>query len=460
MKPETNSNNPSRPGTSKAGLATVLAALCSVGSFASAQSILPPTPGDNPNAGAGTAVLLDGTVLTQKVPESVFATEGPIWDLDLANQGIVVTGKTVTIANTVNGEPLLITGSSVLGQDGEALTGIGAADFDRLNDANAMVRDVDTAAVGENLGPRRLGPTRSIFSPTEGRRNAADAPGLLRDSVTQAAIEQNFFQIAQLCYEANADALPADFLNRAGLRGEDAANWTYPSSSGGTLKSAGHVYVDAAGKEYFVPDIEVVIELAENVAEGVVTSAVRGDGTRPDSFVIGDLLLIFNQDPRFGADVLGLAEAVIPREEFFKQVVVGETSIPVIGHMVSEHVMFVQEVLSPFVDPAAEIVITADRFTFRGPNVTEARWRGVVDKPTGLRLVAVMIQTIGGQETRREFNVPMGIDPLTGEGTYDARIRPTRTNLRNLTHIEMQGIDTTTGEIKATARFDIRPFRI
>ena len=457
MISDKNSINPSRPGTSKAGLATVLAALCSVGSFASAQ-VVPPTPPVTP--AASTAVLLDGTVLTQKIPLSPFATEGPIWDLDLANQGIVVTGKTVTIANTVNGEPLLITGSSVLGQDGEALTGIGATDFDRLSDANAMFRDVDTAAVGENLGPRRLGPTRSIFSPTEGRRNAADAPGLLRDSVTQAAIEQNFFQIAQLCYEANADALPADFLNRAGLRGEDAANWTYPSSSGGTLKSAGHVYVDAAGKEYFVPDIEVVIELAENVAEGVVTSAVRGDGTRPDSFVIGDLLLIFNQDPRFGADVLGLAEAVIPREEFFKQVVVGETTIPVIGHMVSEHVMFVQEVLSPFVDPAAGIVITADRFVFRGPNVTEARWRGIVDKPTGLRLVAVMIQTIGGQETRREFNVPMAIDPLTGEGTYDARIRPTRTNLRNLTHIEMQGIDTTTGEIKATARFDIRPFRI
>ncbi|MDH4408715.1 MAG: hypothetical protein QE273_03770 [Verrucomicrobiales bacterium] len=441
------------------GLATVLAALCSVGSFASAQ-VVPPTPSTPPTPAASTAVMLDGTVLTQKIPLSTFATEGPIWNLDLANQGIVVTGKTVTIANTVNGTPLLITGSSVLGQDGEALTGIGATDFDRLSDANAITRDVDTAVVGENLGPRRLGPTRSIFSATEGPRNAADAPGLLRDSVAQAAIEQNFFQLAQLCYEANAHALPADFLNRAGLRGEDAANWTYPASSGGTLKSAGHVYVDSEGNEYFVPDIEVVIELSENVAEGVVTSAVRGDGTRPDSFVIGDLLLIFNQDPRFGADVLGLAEAVIPREEFFKQVVTGETTIPVIGHMVSEHVMFVQEVLSPFVDPAAGIVITADRFVFRGPNVTEARWRGIVDKPEGLRLVAVMIQTIGGQETRREFNVPMAIDPLTGEGTYDARIRPTRTNLRNLTHIEMQGIDTTTGEIKATARFDIRPFRI
>jgi hypothetical protein len=459
MKPETNSNNPSRRGTSKVGLATVLAALCSVGSFASAQSILPPTPGDNPNAGAGTAVMLDGRVLTLKVPESLFATEGPIWDLDLANQGIVVTGKKVTIPATVNGEPLLISGSSVLGQDGEALTGIGATDFDRLTDANAITRDVDNAPVGENLGPRRLGPTRSIFSSQEGRRSAADAPGLVRDNVAQAAIEQNYFQIVQQCYEANAGALPADFLNRAGLRGDDAANWSYPSSTGGTLKSAGHVYVDSAGNEYFVPDIEVVIELSENVAEGVVTSAVRGDGTRPDSFVMGDLLLIFNQDSRFGADVLGLAEAVIPREEFFKQVVVGETSLPVIGHMVSEHVMFVQEVLSPFVDPAAGITITADRFTFRGPNVTEARWRGIVDKPTGIRLVAVMIQTIGGQETRREFNIPMTIDPLTGEGGYSARVVPNRTNLRHLTHIEMQAIDTRTGEIRATERFDIRPFR-
>ncbi len=457
MKSETNSNNPSRPGTSKVGLATVLAALCSVGSFASAQ-VVPPTPPVTP--AVSTAVMLDGTVLTQKIPLSLFATEGPIFNLDLANQGIVVTGKKVTIPATVNGEPLLISGSSVLGQDGEALTGIGATDFDRLTDANAITRDVDTAAVGENLGPRRLGPTRSVFSSQEARRSAADAPGLVRDNVAQAAIEQNYFQTVQQCYEANAGALPADFLSRAGLRGEDAANWSYPSSTGGTLKSAGHVYVDSAGNEYFVPDIEVVIELAENVAEGVVTSVVRGDGTRPDSFVMGELLCIFNQDPRFGADVLGLAEAVIPREEFFKQVVVGETSLPLIGHMVGEHVMFVQEVLSPFVDPAAGIVITADRFVFRGPNVTEARWRGIVDKPTGLRLVAVMIQTIGGQETRREFNVPMAIDPLTGEGTYDARIRPTRTNLRNLTHIEMQGIDTTTGEIKATARFDIRPFRI
>ena len=404
--------------------------------------------------------MLDGRVLTQKVPESLFATEGPIWNLDLANQGIVVTGKTITIPATVAGTPLLISGSSVIGQDGEALTGIGAADFDRLADAQAIGVDRDAALVSENLGPRRLGAARSIFSTSEARRAAPANSGLVRDPEAQAVIEQNYFDLAKQCYEANVLALPTDFLDRAGFRGTDPQSWTYPVTAGGTLKSAGHVYLDAQGNEYFVPDIEVVIELSENVSGGVIKSVARGNATRPDSFVIGDLLLIFNQDPRFGADVLGLGEAVIPREEFFKQVVVGETTISVIGHMVSEHVMFVQEVLSPFVDPAAGIVITADRFVFRGANVTEARWRGIVDKPTGLRLVAVMIQTIGGQETRREFNVPMAIDELTGEGTYDARIRPTRTNLRNLTHIEMQGIDTRTGEIKATARFDIRPFRI
>jgi len=441
MKPNRNAINQYRPGLSW-GLGAALAALCSI-------------------ASAQTAVMLDGRVLTKKVPESLFFTEGPIWNLDLANQGIVVTGKKVTIPATVNGEPLLISGSSVLGQDGEALTGIGAADFDRLVDANAIVRDVDLTAVGENLGPRRLGAARSIFSSLEGRRSAADAPGLLRDNVAQAAIEQNYFQIVQQCYEANADALPADFLARAGLRGQDPASWVYPASSGGTLKSAGHVYVDSEGNEYYVPDVEVVIELSENVAGGIVTSVARGEGTRPDSFVIGDLLLIFNQDPRFGSDVLGLTNAVIPREEFFRQVVEGQTDLVMIGHMVSEHVMFVQEVETTFTDPNAPIHITADRFTFRDANATEVRWRGAVDKPTGVRLAAVMIETLpSGAQTRRSINIPLAIDPANSTGTYSARVRGRGTaGMPNLTHIEMQAISTSTREVLSTALFDVRPLR-
>ena len=433
-----------------------LAALCSLGWTASAQ--VQPTPPTPPNTVTGQiAVMLDGRILRQKAPLSLFATEGPIWNLDLANQGIFVTGKKVTIPATVNGTPLLISGSSVLGQDGEAHTGIGAADFERLADTHAIGFDRDLATVSGTLGPRRLGATRSVFSTSEARRATASAPGLLRDPVAQAAIEQNYFQIVQQCYQANAAALPADFLDRAGFRGADPAAWTYPMSTGGTLKSAGHVYVDDQGNEYFVPDIEVVIELAENVAAGVVTSLARGNSTRPDSFVIGELLLIFNQDPRFGADVLGLGDAVIPREEFFRQVVRGQTNLDVVGHMVSEHVIFVQEVLTEFTDPNAGIHITGDRFDIRVA-ANEPRWRGTVDKPQGVSLVAVMINTLpDGSQTRRETPIPMVIDPLTGAATYDARIR--RFNVTNLTHIEMQARSIATGAIEASVLFDIRPFR-
>jgi hypothetical protein len=280
----------------------------------------------------------------------------------------------------------------------------------------------------------------------------------VRDPAAQAAIEQNFFEIAQQCYQANAAALPADFLDRAGFRGADPAGWTYPVTAGGTLKSAGHVYVDGSGNEYFVPDVEVVIELSENVAQGVITSVARGNGTRPDSFVIGDLLLVFNQDPRFGAEVLGIGEAVIPREEFFKQVVTGETNISVIGHMVSEHVMFVQEVLTEFTDPTAGIHITADRFEIRVA-ARESRWRGTVDKPEGVSLFAILISTSPtGVESRREFNIALAVDPLTGGATYSARIR--NFTVTNLTHIEMQARNTITGAVEASELYDITAFKL
>jgi hypothetical protein len=52
------------------------AAALSVATFAFAQS----------------AVLHDGTVVIQKVPLELFATEGPIWDIDVANRRIRVIG--------------------------------------------------------------------------------------------------------------------------------------------------------------------------------------------------------------------------------------------------------------------------------------------------------------------------------------------------------------------------------
>jgi hypothetical protein len=425
---------------------------------------------------AQTAVMLDGRILTQKVPLSLFATEGPIWNLDLANQGIVVTGRTVTIPATVNGQPLLIDGSSVLSGDGHGV-GIGASNFNALLDSNAIGRDRDLNVVSSGLGPRRLGAVRSIFGTSEARRPASSA-GIVREPQAQTLIEQNYLRIVEQCYQAHAAALPADFLDRAGVLGRShpvngattsmtpghafrAALRTtarsYPMTTGGTLKSAGHIYVDAEGKEYYVPDIEVVIELAENVATGVIRSVARGDSTRPDSFVIGDMLVVFNQDPRFGADVLGLADAIIPREIFFSQIIPGQSSCDVIGHMVGEHVMFVQEVLTELVDPDAGIQISADRFVIR-VGAGEARWRGIIDKPQGVLLFAVLIDTApDGVQTSREFNIPFVIDPLNGAGTYDARLRGI--DVANTTHIEMQARDATTSEVVASHTYDVVEFR-
>jgi hypothetical protein len=88
----------------------------------------------------------------------------------------------------------------------------------------------------------------------------------------------------------------------------------------------------------------------------------------------------------------------------------------------------------------------------------EARWRGVVDKPTGINLVAVLIDTLpGGVNTRREFSIPMVIDPLNGAATYDARLRGI--DLTNLTHIEMQARDAITSEVMASYEHDISAFR-
>jgi hypothetical protein len=82
-----------------------------------------------------------------------------------------------------------------------------------------------------------------------------------------------------------------------------------------------------------------------------------------------------------------------------------------------------------------------------------------VDKPQGIRLVAVLIFTSAqGVETRRTVPVTMLIDPLTGAATYDARIRPLNTT--TLTHIEMQALKEGTNALEASERYDIAPFRL
>lgn len=421
------------------------------------------------------AVLLDGTILTQKLPLSLFTTEGPIWNIDLAQPAIFAGGHRVEVPLTIDGAPVELEGSGVLDATGEVAGGIGAANFSRLVDTQAISLDRDDARVGDNLGPRRLGAVRSIFSSSEARR-ASDAATMVRDPQAQALIEQNYFQIVQQCYPHNAQALPADFLTRAGLIGSDPTNWAYPSLTGGTLKSAGHVYLDPNGNEHFVPDLGLVIELAENVVTGMVHSAVRGNATRPDSFVVGEMLCIFNQDPRFGAETLGLTETPIRRSVFFNEIQPGASMVTVSGFFVGEHVLFVQDVFTELVDRDAPVVVTADRIQFRVlGGRAEARWRGLVDRPEEVdALVAVLYAPPllpGGEERSVEIPVNMVLNIDTPGASYDVRLRAIPgIPLAAVTHIQMLGrrnvgLDPDTGlpifEVVADSeRIDIAPFRL
>lgn len=377
------------------------------------------------------ATLLNGPAITETA--EIFATEGPIWNLDVPNQGITVVGKDLTIAETVNGNPLCIDGSSVLGQDGSTCTGITATNFDRLLDSNAAGRDVTE---------ERCGPGRSIYATGEARS---------RDATTQAQIEANYFYMVQAAYgQYNPADLPADFLARAGINRDtngDGVGDTnvYPVTAGGTLKSAGHVYEDAGGNPYFITDVETVLELSENVTSGPIkafdpgvpaTLGVDGqcmDGWVPPSMIIGDLLLIFNQDPRFGADVLGFGDVHIPLDVFFSEVSPG-TTIDTIGHTVGEHVLFVQEALTELVAPGGEINISASRIEYRDDR-GEFRVRGTVDKPEGISLFAVLRN--GAGIVVAQFQVGLNIDAVTGTAVFQGR-RRNITNLDTVTELVLE----------------------
>lgn len=463
-------------------------------------------------AGPATAEIeMDPTIegdeiIVHAIVGSFYATEGPIWNVHTNRQTISVVGKTLTtprrlfLGNTLSGTqiPFEITGSSVLSNDGEAFTGIdslfspdGTFNFSRLEDANACAPDSNDPSLGRDanlnsvdsangLGSLRLGCTRSIFSTSEAHHDAApqtaDPDSLYRDVAAQQSIEALYFDVVDKCWQANQAALPNNFKDMVGFgRGLNGTN-LYPVTAGGTLKSAGRRYIGPNNEEYFIADEEMVIELSENVSSGLIMSSARGDVAtgRPDSFVMDDLLVIFNQDPRFGADVLGIGEIEIRRKVFYDEVEAHLASntplvIDLIGHTVGEHVLFVQEILCEFTDPAAGAQISADRFRLRNRNgAWEARWRGTAAPLEGLTTVGAtttstwtlhamfanaagdLLSVLPGQI---EFNVPMQV---TAAGLADYDFRERGLNLTNAVMAVMELRDGN-GSTIVTAEFPITP---
>lgn len=383
-----------------------------------------------------TATLADGRVLTIKVPLEEYANEGPIWDINVANSSITAVGSANTIPVSIDGVPFALGGTGYPNANGEIVGEIGALQLDRLLDGNAANRDATALYAG---------PARSIFSTNENRRTDAGAPAT-RNPAAQATAESNYFNYLLAAYPAHAQALPADFLARAGVRGPDASQRVYPASTGGTLKSAGHIYLDAQGNRYQIPDLEAGIELAENVRTGVVSSVNAGGPGLPGSFVIGDLLVIYNQDPRFPAHTLGVVGQEIPREVFLQQGV-GEL-VQVVGHLVGEHVLFAQEIGTDLFDPNAPIIVTTERWLFNNQG-REIRFRGLVDRPQGTTLRV----TITDGVTTINPIVPLAIDPATGVGSYDFRSK-NQLNVTNVTAVRVRLFQGNNAPLTAPVLFD------
>ena len=410
-------------------------------------------------AASAQVILFSGTPVTQKLPVEMFLTEGPIWDLDIPGRTLTAVGQVIHIPASINGVPFTLSGTEKLSPNGATLGTITVADFDRLSDINAVGRDVVTSSAGPDAGPYRLGAVRSIISTSEARSNVVGA--LDRSPATQRVIEDNYFRILINLFNAHQSVLPAEFLGRCGVRtaqGQYPTNpfqlppltyWKYPHSTGGTLKSAGTIYVDAAGNEYRIPHDGCVIEFAENVTAGKVRSMQVGNDLMPISFVVNETIVTLNPDPRIETKILGIAGAEVDPSVLAASLQVGD-EVTVLGYLVGEHMMFANQIDAPtlYVESMG-IIVSADRFTAEVDS-GRLRWRGQLYPPAGKTL---WVQLAGSKGLRP---VPFAVDPANGIGTYDMRLEDI--DLEVVTSLDMVVRNAKTGAELQREHFDFTPF--
>lgn len=375
-----------------------------------------------------TAVLHNGTVVTQKAPLQPYALEGTVWDVDIPARTITAMGRTLHVPATIGGATFFIENLEIVNSSDLVVGRISAANFDRISDANAVVRDAITAPACASCGPIRLGPTRALVSTTEAR--SAPVGTLDRFPASQATIEDNYFRLGLNLFLRYQGVLPVDFLGRIGIRNAQGgypaspfqlpprAYWRYPHVTASIIRSEGSVYVDAQGREYLIPDSIrpgriLHIAAAENSTFGTVRAVRRGDLVTPDSLLVGDLLITPNQDPRYPTIFRGLGGMEVPRDVFFRGLQPG-MDVTVLGALTGDHILFGNEFDAPTLyDATMGIAISATQFLARA-STGELRWRGEIFPVAGYTLSA----RVG---LGPEFPVTVVVDPLTGMGTYSVR---------------------------------------
>jgi hypothetical protein len=392
------------------------------------------------------AVLHNGVEVTLKLPLQNFACEGPIWDIDVANHQMRVVGLLLTIPASLNGLPFTMSGTGITGLEDVSEGPITGLSFDRLADVNAANRDVVLDTSGD-AGPIRLGPARSIISQGEAR-SSPSTTGLNRTPQTEKAIEDNFFFIVRNAFLMHPPGkLPATFLGSIGIRTETGGfpvnnnqlpprrYWRYPTSAGATVIANGHVYVDNLGREYNIPDVETLggsinFGFSENVVIGSVVSAALGNYNTPDSFVVGGVLVLMNQDPRTPLDIYGTGLSPLSKSYFGAYLSTNPgAAVAIVGHMIGEHVLMAEEIeVAGVFDPAVGAWVSTIDGAWKFQPGQGLSYRGSV-VPVAGHTIAIRYGNINAQgvfvpgvnTVERSIQANLIIDPLTNSATFDVR---------------------------------------
>jgi hypothetical protein len=392
------------------------------------------------------AVLHNGVEVTLKLPLQNFACEGPVWNIDLANHQVRAVGLLLTIPASLNGLPFTMSGTGITGLEDVSEGPITGLSFDRLADINAANRDVVLDTSGD-AGPIRLGPARSIISQGEAR-SSPSTTGLNRTPQTEKAIEDNFFFIVRNAFLMHPPGkLPATFLGSIGIRTETGGfpvnnnqlpprrYWRYPTSAGATVIANGHVYVDNLGREYNIPDVETLggninFGFSENVVIGQVSSAALGNYNTPDSFVVGGVLVLMNQDPRTPLDIYGTGLSPLSKSYFGAYLSTNPgAAVAIVGHMIGEHVLMAEEIeVDGVFDPAVGAWVSTIDGAWKFQPGQGLSYRGsvvpVADHTIAIRYGNINAQGVfvpGVNTVERSIQANLTIDPLTNSATFDVR---------------------------------------
>lgn len=392
------------------------------------------------------AVLHNGVEVTLKLPLQNFACEGPVWNVDVANHQLRAVGYLMTFPASLNGLPFTMSGTGITGLEDVSEGPITGLSFDRLADVNAANRDVVLDTSGD-AGPIRLGPARSIISQGEAR-SSPSTTGLNRTPQTEKAIEDNFFFIVRNAFLMHPPGkLPATFLGSIGIRTETGGfpvnnnqlpprrYWRYPTSAGATVIANGHVYVDNLGREYNIPDVETLggnvnFGFSENVLIGQVSSAALGNYNTPDSFVVGGVLVLMNQDPRTPLDIYGTGFSPVTKSYFGAYLSTNPgAAVSIVGHMIGEHVLMAEEIeVDGVFDPAVGAWVSTIDGQWRFQPGQGLSYRGSV-VPVAGHTIAIRYGNINAQgvfvpgvnTVERSIQANLTIDPLTNSATFDVR---------------------------------------